>query len=70
MAYKDIYDIPSQFEALELMLQEDEISEEEKNELIKDLLEISSNDIDSARNFVLHLKNKLNTYQIHDLLDA
>ena len=64
MAYKDIYDIPSQFEALELMLQEDEISEEEKNKLVEDLLEISSNDIDSARNFVLHLKNKLDVIKV------
>ena len=58
MAYKDIYDIPSQFEALELMLQEDEISEEEKNKLVEDLLEISSNDIDSwtsYNNSIVHL---------------
>lgn len=59
MAYKDIYDIPSQFNELEKMLLEEEIDEELYKQLVDDVIEICNKDLDSARAFLLHLKNKL-----------
>lgn len=59
MAWKDIYDIPDILNELEKMFSEEEIDEEEKAKLLNDVLELASKDIESARNFYMHLINKL-----------